>query len=153
MTILIRGPWDQEEIDGFLGRAAYPIRLACNANDGFPRVVSLWYQYADGKLYCVTHGDSALARMLRRDGKVGFEVAPNDPPYHGVRGQGMVSLEPLGDRDTLKQLLDRYLGGTRSKLGDWLLSRSAEEVLVTIELSRLYCWDYRERMADAVQVA
>ncbi len=150
VTVEIRGPWSEPEIDDFLQSASYPMRLACVAEDGFPRVVSLWYRYQGGRILAVTHRDSALARLLRRNGRVGFEVAPNEPPYHGVRGQGGATLEPLDGRDTLQQLLQRYLGGTDSSLAEWLLSRSAEEVLITIELSRLYCWDYRERMADAV---
>ncbi len=153
MSIEIRGPWDRRETDEFLSRALYPVRLACTASDGFPRVVSLWYQYSGGRLLCVTHTDSALAQLLRRNPKVGFEVAPNEPPYHGVRGQGLATLEPLGDRDTLRDLLQHYLGGSDSSLARWLLSRSHEELLITIEPSRLYCWDYRDRMADAIRVA
>ena len=130
MTSEIRGPWSRPEIDDFLQRAGFPLRLACVAEDGFPRVVSLWYGYQGGRLLCVTHRDSALARLLRRNNRVGFEVAPNEPPYHGVRGQGEAVLEPLGGRDTLQQLLQRYLGGTDSSLAEWLLGRSAEEVLM-----------------------
>ena len=150
MAIDIRGPWSRQETDDFLAQASYPLRLAATAEDGYPRVVSLWYRYEAGHILCVTHGGSALAALLQRNGRVGFEVAPNEPPYHGVRGQGEARLEPLGERDTLEQLMQRYLGGTESSLGQWLLSRSAEEVLITIEPHRFYCWDYRQRMADAV---
>jgi hypothetical protein len=44
-------------------------------------------------------------------------------------------------------MLQRYLGGTDSKLGSWLLSRVEDEILITIEPLRLFTWDYRERMA------
>jgi hypothetical protein len=81
---------------------------------------------------------------------MGFEIAPNEPPYHGVRGQGDAIVEPLGSKETLEELLGRYLGGVNSSLANWLLSRCDEEVLITITPTRLYTWDYRERMADAV---
>jgi nitroimidazol reductase NimA-like FMN-containing flavoprotein (pyridoxamine 5'-phosphate oxidase superfamily) len=147
MVSVCSGAWSRQQVDEFLVGVTVPIRLACAGPDGFPRVVSLWFQYAGGVLYCVTHRDSKLVRLLRRDQRVGFEISPNDPPYHGVRGQGTVTMEPLGEADTLALLLERYLGGLESGLAKWLLSRSDEEVLVSIQPTRLFSWDYRERMA------
>ena len=46
----------------------------------------------------------------------------------------------------LEQLLGRYLGGHDSALAKWLLSRSEDEVLITISPRRWFSWDYRERM-------
>jgi len=77
---------------------------------------------------------------------VGFELAPNEPPYHGVRGQGIATLDSDADGVVLGEMLQRYLGGTESKLGNWLLSRAEDEVLITITPLRLFSWDYRERM-------
>jgi hypothetical protein len=150
MGEILNGPWSHSQIDDFLIRGRFPLRLACTAADGYPRVVSLWYRYEGGELLCVTHQASHVAKLCGDDPRVGFEVSPNEPPYHGVRGQGDVSIEPLGDKDTLETLLGRYLGGARSSLADWLLSRSDEELLLTIKPRRMFSWDYRERMADAV---
>ena len=149
MTFDIRGPWGEEEAARFLGAVSIPIRLACVGADGFPRVVSLWYRYEAGNFYCVTHRDSKLTTLLRRNEKVGFEVSPNEPPYQGVRGQGIVTLHEDGGAETLNAHLQRYLGGTSSSLARWLLSRADEELLVQITVKRLFCWDYRERMTQA----
>lgn len=100
-------------------------------------------------MYCVTHQRSKLVALLRHDSRIGFEVSPNEPPYHGVRGQGEATLQPLGEADTLALLLKRYLGGLESSLAKWLLSRSEEEILISIQPTRFFSWDYRERMADA----
>ncbi|SRR6056297_1839613 len=148
MAARIKGPWDQAAIDQYLEQSRYPMRLACVGGDGFPRVVSVWYYYAEGELYCVAHGSSQLVGLLRRSDKVGFEVAPNEPPYCGVRGQGLARLQDSGQEEVLSLLLTRYLGGTESSLGRWLLSRVAEEVLISIQPVRLFSWDYRERMVD-----
>jgi hypothetical protein len=99
-------------------------------------------------LYCVSHRESSLVALLRRNERVGFEIAPNEPPYHGVRGQGTATLQALGDDDTLRVLLQRFLGGVDSKLARWLLSRSDEEMLISIQPQRWFSWDYRERMED-----
>lgn len=149
MSIHINGPWALSEIAQYLGDARVPLRLACVGGDDFPRVVSLWFCYEAGRLYCVSHRDSMVVKLLTKQNKVGFEIAPNEPPYSGVRGQGIATLQPLGDGSTLTDLLDRYLGGQDSSLASWLLSRTHEELLITIEPTRLFSWDYRERMADS----
>ncbi len=144
----IKGPWSERQIDEFLTGATFPLRLATVGKDGFPRVVSVWY-IADGlTLQCVSHRDSQLVKLLSGNDRVGFEVAPNEPPYHGVRGQGNATLVPLGERDTLDSLIDRYLGGRESTVANWLLSRREEEMLIQIAPTRLFSWDYRERMSD-----
>ena len=89
MDAAIKGPWSVDEVEDFLGNARVPVRLACVGGDGFPRVVSLWFRYRAGALYAVTHRRSSLAALLRADGRAGFEVSPNEPPYYGVRGQGV----------------------------------------------------------------
>ena len=148
MPLEIKGPWTEQEAETFLSSGQIPLRIACLGADGFPRVISLWYRYEGGHIYCVTHKDSQLANMLRRESKVGFEVAPNTPPYHGLRGQGLASMTPLGSSSILHDLIERYLGDFDSSLAKWLISRSDEELVITIEPQRLYNWDYRERMAD-----
>lgn len=73
-------------------------------------------------------------------------MGPNEPPYCGVRGQGVATLSDLGGGETLEKLLDRYLGGAESSLGNWLLSRREDELLISITPQRLFSWDYRQRM-------
>ena len=145
----IKGPWSHLQATEYLQHTSWPLRLACVGSDGFPRVVSLWYRYQDKCFFCVTHRDSKLTALLRNNRKVGFEVSPNEPPYHGVRGQGIVSLHEEGGEEMLRRHLDHYLGGTRSSLAQWLLSRAQDELLVRVEPVRMFSWDYRRRMTDA----
>ncbi len=146
MVAVLKGPWSQGEIDEYLTEATVPLRLACLGGDGFPRVVSVWYRYAAGRLYCVSHRDAPLVRLLERGDRVGFEVSPNEPPYRGVRGQGIATLQDGAGGEELAGLLQRYLGGTDSDLAQWLLSRAEEETLITVEPLRLFSWDYSARM-------
>jgi nitroimidazol reductase NimA-like FMN-containing flavoprotein (pyridoxamine 5'-phosphate oxidase superfamily) len=148
MSIALKGPWSQEQVDEYLHATRIPLRLACIGADGFPRVVSLWYRYREGQIYCVSHRSSKLIAMLRENGRVGFEVGPNEPPYCGVRGQGLARLSVLGGGKELESMLERYLGGSDSELGRWLLSRSTHEMVISIDPVRLFSWDYRGRMSD-----
>jgi hypothetical protein len=148
MAVILKGPWDKARIDTFLANSTFPLRLACMAEDGFPRVVSVWFGYDGKHLRCVAHRSSQLVSLLRRCERVGFEVAPNEPPYHGVRGQGIARLDVDANGEVLGQMLQRYLGGADSRLGQWLMSRVGDEMLISIEPLRLFSWDYRERMSD-----
>ncbi len=150
MTIDISGAWKKTQIDQFLDDITLPIRLSCVAPDGFPRVISLWFLYREDKLICVTHQSAKLVSLLNNNNKVGFELAPDAPPYHGVRGQGIATLAPLGDDPALRALLEKYIGDLDSGFSKWLLSRSDEELIVCITPHRLFSWDYRERMAEVV---
>ena len=58
-------------------------------------------------------------------------------------------MTPLGDDSLLRDLLLRYLGSLDSPFAQWLLSRAEEEIIITITPSRLFSWDYRERMSNA----
>ena len=147
MPIILKGPWDKSQVDSFLQGSTFPLRLACVGDDGFPRVVSVWYGYDGHRLRCVSHRSSQLVGLLEKCDRVGFELAPNEPPYHGVRGQGIARLDKDANGEVLSEMLRRYLGGTESKLGNWLLSRAEDEVLITIEPLRLFTWDYRDRMS------
>ena len=150
MTVAISGPWQQAQIDEFLDNATLPIRLSCVAADGFPRVISLWFLHRAGNLYCVTHKSAKLVALLNHSDKIGFEVAPDAPPYHGVRGQGRATLTALGEDPALELLLQRYIGDLNTDFSQWLLSRKEEELIVCIKPHRLFSWDYRERMASVV---
>ena len=148
MTAALKGPWSHNDIEDYLGKSDYPLRLACCASDGFPRIVSLWYLYREGNIYAVTHRDSKIAGILAANDKTGFEVSPNEPPYFGVRGQARASLSPLDDNPTLVNMLEHFLGDSNPELAKWLLGRSHEELLISLSPERFYSWDYRHRMAD-----
>ena len=147
MNLELSGPWDLRQIGAYLDDNTFPLRLSCVGEDGFPRVVSVWFAFDGERFQCVSHESSLLVRLLGKDDRVGFEVGPNEPPYCGVRGQGRVDLARDDNGAMLTHLLERYLGGTDSELAQWLLSRADGEMLITITPTRLSSWDYRERMS------
>lgn len=148
MTMELTGPWGEQQVDTFLRDSTLPVRLSVVALDGYPRVISLWFKYESGALYCVTHQSSKLARLLKEESRVGFEISPDTPPYFGTRGQGNASVQPLGSDTTLEDLLKRYLGSLESDFCRWLLSRRTEELLIKISPLRFFTWDYRDRMPE-----
>ncbi len=127
------------------------MRLAANTGSGFPVILSLWFSPEDDDLLAAVHRDARIAKRLKADPRCAFEIAPNEPPYCGVRGRAQASLEPEGAGALLGRLLDRYLGSADSSLGQFLLARAEEELVVRLRPSQIASWDYSERMQDALK--
>jgi nitroimidazol reductase NimA-like FMN-containing flavoprotein (pyridoxamine 5'-phosphate oxidase superfamily) len=144
----ITGPWDRDRIDEFLGETRVPVRLGCRTPRDAPWIVSLWFSW-DGAVNCATSASADLTDFLAADDHVSFEVSTNDPPYKGVRGRGHATVSPDADKELLRALLTRYLGGTDNPTADRLLRPEREEVKIRIEPERLHSWDYSGRMGSA----
>jgi hypothetical protein len=138
------GPWSDDEVRRFLAATVIPVRLASMGS--FPMVQSLWFLPDGLDLWCATQADSVLARRLRADGRCGFEVSADEPPYHGVRGTGLATLIPEAAAGTLARLIERYQVADDSTLATWLLSRTDTEVAVHVRPATLSSWDYSPRM-------
>ncbi|MFC7234774.1 pyridoxamine 5'-phosphate oxidase family protein [Halosegnis marinus] len=144
----VTGDWTRAEAEAFLTSEAgrVPLRVACRTPAGGLWMLSLWYRWRDGGLECATSAHADVVEYLDHDDGVAFEASVNDPPYVGVRGSGRASVSPDGDKQLLRALLDRYLGGTDSGLAERLLRPEREEVRVRIDPAKLYTWDFGDRM-------
>ena len=125
---------------------------------------SLWYRLENGdegesrgldsgdsddwRLRCATSATADVVSFLEGDPGVAFEISTNDPPYTGVRGRGTASIDHDSGTETLRALLERYLGDTESELARELLDDEREEVTITVEPAVVYGWDFSDRMAD-----
>lgn len=141
--------WSLEQIEAFLGESSIPLRLSCNAGKGFPSLNSMWFEYRDGSLWCATHASSAILGFLRADPRCAVEVAPNEPPYCGVRGQANAVISREGAGELLERLIARYLRDTNPGLAAWLMSRIDDEYAIELRPTWLSSWDYRPRMTGS----
>jgi hypothetical protein len=140
-------PWTAAEIDRFLTTWRSPLRLAVNTDAGFPLICSLWFLYHEGRIQCATPRSATVVECLQGDPKCGFELAPNEPPYFGVRGRGVARISSDGSMDLLGRLVDRHLGRRDTKFARWLLGRSVDEVTITIDIDWITSWDFSRRMS------
>ncbi len=139
-----------EEIEKYLDEMTIPLRLSCVTDSGWPVVLSLWYLYEDGHFYCATQASAKVVGYLQQDSRCAFEVAGDQPPYRGVRGQATAVILPEKGLEILSRLLIRYLGGTDNPLAQKLLSRSTPEVALRITPVNLTTWDFERRMKDSM---
>ncbi len=152
----VRGQLTSAELAAFLEETAVPLRLACRTPQDNLWMCSLWFRVVtadeatadDWRLQCATAASADVVSFLESDPGVAFEVSTNRPPYAGVRGRGTASIEPDPEKETLRDLLERYLGGTDSQLAQTLLDPDREEVTLTLEPAVVYGWDYANRMGD-----
>lgn len=145
---IVSGPWEREDIERWFHGARIPVRVAVTGRHG-PRVVSLWYRYQDDgdpALWCATPGEAAIVGLVAADPRVGFEVAPDIPPYRGVRGTGHATVVPARGPEVLDALIERYLDAGNAGLADWLRRRSDTEVALRIGTLRVSSWDFSTRM-------
>jgi nitroimidazol reductase NimA-like FMN-containing flavoprotein (pyridoxamine 5'-phosphate oxidase superfamily) len=136
------------DVREYLEQVRIPIRLASMTPGGWPMLISLWYLYQDGLLYCATQESARITRYIENDNRVAFEVAADDPPYCGVRGQAKARVDDQLGAEILEKLLVRYLGGTKNELAQKLLAKKDSEVAIVLDPKRIYTWDFRERMKN-----
>jgi nitroimidazol reductase NimA-like FMN-containing flavoprotein (pyridoxamine 5'-phosphate oxidase superfamily) len=147
--VTVTGTWTESEVAEFLQSVEIPIRLATTRLDGSLWMVTLWYRYRDGVFECATSANADVVEYLRNDPAVAFDVSTNQPPYRGVRGNGRATISTDSAEATLRDLIDRYLGGTDSPLAQRLLDDTREEVRIEIDPRTLHSWDYTDRMVES----
>ena len=138
--------WAEQEIENHLVQSRIPCRLATITKDGFPHVMSLWYLYQEGCIFCSVQEKTSIVDWLFRNPQCGFEVASDKPPYKGIRGRGSATLEIGKSDNVLPLLINRYLGSCDSALAQKLLARPETEVTIRIIPHWLTSWDFTARM-------
>jgi hypothetical protein len=147
-SVSVASAWPANKVEDFLSTYLSPMRLAVVSDSGFPLICSLWFAYEPGRLLCATTRQAKVVDCILAKPQCGFEIAPNEPPYFGVRGQGIATVSSDGSMDLLGNLVDRYLGSRETKFARWLLSRSDDEVTIEIDIRWMTSWDYSKRMSD-----
>jgi nitroimidazol reductase NimA-like FMN-containing flavoprotein (pyridoxamine 5'-phosphate oxidase superfamily) len=141
----------RNEIEQYLAEMKIPMRLSCVTDSGWPVGLSLWYLYEDGHFYCATQASAKVVGYLQKDSRCAFEVAGDQPPYRGVRGQATAVILPDQGLEILSRLLTRYLGDTDNPLAQKLLSRPTPEVALRITPVNHTTWDFTTRMKKSLQ--
>jgi nitroimidazol reductase NimA-like FMN-containing flavoprotein (pyridoxamine 5'-phosphate oxidase superfamily) len=137
-------------LEQYLHETQIPLRLSCISDSGWPVVLSLWYLFEEGDLYCATSQEAKVVSYLMEEPRCAFEIASDLPPYCGVRGQALATIEQERGVEILERLLKRYLGGTDNDLARLLLGRSVPEVAIRLRPSSFHTWNFSERMADSI---
>ena len=123
-----------------------PLRFSCMTPSGFPSIISLWYLHKDGKIYCATQKNAKVISYIKNNNKCAFEITTGHFPYKGIRGHGKVKIREDIAGEILDALIDRFIGNRESFLSRYLIKRKENEVALEITPSKLFPWDYSNRM-------
>jgi len=102
----------------------------------------------NGKIYCASQKSSKIIRYLQHSNKVGFEIAPDEPPYRGVRGRGTVNLLDSLGGCILDALIEKYIIKD-SSLSYALKQKSEDEIAIEITPQKFFTYDYSKRMKNS----
>jgi hypothetical protein len=133
----------------YLEQIKIPVRFVSVKRTRWPVVLSLWYIYEKGKIWCATQNSAKIVKIILGNSKCGFEIASEKPPYRGIRGEGEAMIDKSRGIEILEKLLLRYLGGQSSSLAKKLLANKENEVAIEIEPLKIFRWDYTNRMLAA----
>ena len=127
-----------------------PIRLSCIKPNGIPLVISLWYTCNNGKILCASQKSSRLIQYLTKNPICGFEIAADVPPYKGTRGEGIVRLIQEDREEVLLELIMKYLKNQDSDFARHLMRKASTEMLIEITPTKIFSYDYSDRMKEVV---
>ena len=102
------------ELDAFLDEPGHLLRLATVDDDGFPRVVPIWFIRQGDDIVFTPRGPSAFLANIRRDPRVGLSIDEDPLPYRKVTVRGTARIvHELGDddewRDLYRSIAKRYV--------------------------------------------
>lgn len=105
---------NRDEMAAFLDEPGHLLRLATTDDDGFPRLVPIWFIRQADEIFFTPRGPSAFLANIRRDARVGLSVDEALLPYRKVTVQGRARIvHDLGAddewRDLYRTIAKRYV--------------------------------------------
>ena len=102
-----------DELDAFLAEPGHLLRLGTVDRNGMPRVVPIWFQHDDGKLWFTPRAKSAWLDDLRASPAVCYTIDEPTGEMRKLVARGTATLEhDLGDdavwRDRYRDIACRY---------------------------------------------
>jgi nitroimidazol reductase NimA-like FMN-containing flavoprotein (pyridoxamine 5'-phosphate oxidase superfamily) len=106
-----------DEVAAFLDERRHLARIATIDDDGFPRVLPLWFIRDGSRLLFTPRSPAVIWRNILRDPKLGLTIDESAQPYRKVTVQGVCEIvHPPGEDDLWR---DRYRAITRRYTDDW----------------------------------
>ena len=106
-----------DELDAFLDERGHLIRIGTSDDDGFPRVLPLWFVRVERRLLFTPRATAVIWRNIQRDPRIGLTIDESAHPYRKVTVQGLCEVvHPPGADDEWRAL---YRTITGRYTADW----------------------------------
>ena len=111
-----------DEVTAFLDEPGHLLRLATTDEDGFPRVVPIWFIRQDDEILFTPRGPSVFLANIRRDPRVALSIDEHPLPYRKVTVQGSARIvHDVGNddewRDLYRSIAKRYIPDEAAEAG------------------------------------
>ncbi len=83
-----------DDLVEFLDEREHLARIATVDDDGFPRVLPLWFVRDDRRLLFTPRSRAVIWRNIQRDPKLGITIDESDQPYRKVTVRGVRGRSP-----------------------------------------------------------
>lgn len=150
MTTIYRGLLDASGVHAYVDNTPIPLKLSVLTESGWPLLCSLWVVSDGETLLLATKASAKVVECLTRDPRCAFELSSEQPPYVGIRGRALATIDPSRGRDVLDQLLLRYLGSLDVPLAKQLRGDADQEVAIVLDLQMVFSWDFTKRMKSSL---
>ena len=108
-----------EQVIEFLDERGHLARIATVDDDGFPRVLPLWFVRDGRRLLFTPRSPAVIWHNIQRDPKIGLTIDESDQPYRKVTVQGVCEVvHPPGEDDEWRDL---YRTITGRYTADWFV--------------------------------
>jgi nitroimidazol reductase NimA-like FMN-containing flavoprotein (pyridoxamine 5'-phosphate oxidase superfamily) len=94
-----------EERTAFLTERGHMMRMGSTDDDGFPRVIPVWFLFRDEKIYFTLRSKSVFYHDLVRDPRVSLSIDESPLPYRKVTVQGTAEVVHPAGEDALWRVL------------------------------------------------
>lgn len=136
------------EVDEHLAEP-HKLQLATLNPDGFPHLVTMYYDVFDGRLGFWTYATAQKTVNLRRDPRLTCLVETGDDymTLRGVQVQGAAELieNEAAVADVGRRVYGRYIpGGITPELEPFIEQQATKRVAVLVEPERIVTWDHRK---------
>ena len=99
--------------DAFLDEPGHLLRVGTVDDDGFPRVVPIWFIRRDDEILFTPRGPSVFLANIRRDPRVGLSIDEDPLPYRKVTVRGTARIvHDVGNDDEWRDLYRRSPSAT-----------------------------------------
>ena len=125
-------------------------RIAYIGLDGRPRVVPIWFHYADGEIRMITGPKAEKAKALAANPAVALTIDSSTPPYKVLLVQGDAVLDHVeGMAPEYPDIVRRYLGAaTEAYLGQLRVKR---QVRIRVSPASTRIFDFVRRYPQSLR--
>ncbi len=104
----------ESEVAAFLDEPGHLLRLATTDEDGYPRLVPIWFIRQGDEILFTPRGPSVFLANIRRDPRVALSIDEDPLPYRKVTVQGDARIvHDVGNddewRDLYRSIAKRYI--------------------------------------------